>query len=307
MTERAVRSACRKWEPLSAAGKENTVKRIGISADSSCDLSAELAEQYGIAVIPQAIIMDGKTYRDGIELKPADIFRHVSEGGEICSTTAINTAEYCGVFSELRKECGALIHFTIGSGLSSCYQNAVLAANEVPGVTVVDSMNLTTGIGYLAVAAAKMAAVGMELEEITAKLEELKAHMDVSFVIDKLDYLKKGGRCSAVTAFGANLLNIKPSICMKNGTLAVEKKYRGAFRQCVRRYIEERLDAVKDRCVPDIIFLTHAACSEAVLEEAADLIRSRGIFSEILVTEAGCTVSSHCGPNTLGIIFAVKS
>ena len=154
MTERAVRSACRKWEPLSAAGKENTVKRIGISADSSCDLSAELAEQYGIAVIPQAIIMDGKTYRDGIELKPADIFRHVSEGGEICSTTAINTAEYCGVFSELRKECGALIHFTIGSGLSSCYQNAVLAANEVPGVTVVDSMNLTTGIGYLAVAAA---------------------------------------------------------------------------------------------------------------------------------------------------------
>ena len=307
MTERAVRSACRKWEPLSAAGKENTVKRIGISADSSCDLSAELAEQYGIAVIPQAIIMDGKTYRDGIELKPADIVRHVSEGGEICSTTAINTAEYCGVFSELRKECGALIHFTIGSGLSSCYQNAVLAANEVPGVTVVDSMNLTTGIGYLAVAAAKMAAAGMELEEITAKLEELKAHMDVSFVIDKLDYLKKGGRCSAVTAFGANLLNIKPSICMKNGTLAVEKKYRGAFRQCVRRYIEERLDAVKDRCVPDIIFLTHAACSEAVLEEAADLIRSRGIFSEILVTEAGCTVSSHCGPNTLGIIFAVKS
>ena len=283
------------------------MKRIGISADSSCDLSAELAEQYGIAVIPQAIIMDGKTYRDGIKLKPADIFRHVSEGGEICSTTAINTAEYCGVFSELRKECGALIHFTIGSGLSSCYQNAVLAANEVPGVTVVDSMNLTTGIGYLAVAAAKMAAAGMELEEITAKLEELKAHMDVSFVIDKLDYLKKGGRCSAVTAFGANLLNIKPSICMKNGTLAVEKKYRGAFRQCVRRYIEERLDAVKDRCVPDIIFLTHAACSEAVLEEAADLIRSRGIFSEILVTEAGCTVSSHCGPNTLGIIFAVKS
>lgn len=283
------------------------MKRIGISADSSCDLSAELAEQYGIAVIPQAIIIDGKTYRDGIELKPADIFRHVSEGGEICSTTAINTAEYCGVFSELRKECGALIHFTIGSGLSSCYQNAVLAANEVPGVTVVDSMNLTTGIGYLAVAAAKMAAAGMELEEITAKLEELKAHMDVSFVIDKLDYLKKGGRCSAVTAFGANLLNIKPSICMKNGTLAVEKKYRGAFRQCVRRYIEERLDAVKDRCVPDIIFLTHAACSEAVLEEAADLIRSRGIFSEILVTEAGCTVSSHCGPNTLGIIFAVKS
>lgn len=282
------------------------MKRIGISADSSCDLSAELAEQYGIAVIPQAIIMDGKTYRDGIELKPADIFRHVSEGGEICSTTAINTAEYCGVFSELRKECGALIHFTIGSGLSSCYQNAVLAANEVPGVTVVDSMNLTTGIGYLAVAAAKMAAAGMELEEITAKLEELKAHMDVSFVIDKLDYLKKGGRCSAVTAFGANLLNIKPSICMKNGTLAVEKKYRGAFRQCVRRYIEERLDAVKDRCVPDIIFLTHAACSEEVLEEAADLIRSRGIFSEILVTEAGCTVSSHCGPNTLGIIFAVK-
>lgn len=283
------------------------MKRIGISADSSCDLSAEIAEQYGITVIPQAIIMEGRTYRDGIELKPADIFRHVSAGGEICSTTAINTAEYCGAFTELRKECGALIHFTIGSALSSCYQNAVLAAEEVPGVTVVDSMNLTTGIGYLAVAAAKMAAAGMELEEITAKLEELKAHMDVSFVIDKLDYLKKGGRCSAVTAFGANLLNIKPSICMKNGTLAVEKKYRGAFRQCVRRYIEERLDAVKDRCVPDIIFLTHAACSEAVLEEAADLIRSRGIFSEILVTEAGCTVSSHCGPNTLGIIFAVKS
>ena len=144
-------------------------ERIGISADSSCDLSAELAEQYGIAVIPQAIIMDGKTYR----WNRTETGRYLSScirRGEICSTTAINTAEYCGV-SELRKECGALIHFTIGSGLSSCYQNAVLAANEVPGVTVVDSMNLTTGIGYLAVVAAKMAAAGMELEEITAKLE----------------------------------------------------------------------------------------------------------------------------------------
>lgn len=283
------------------------MKRIGISADSSCDLSAEIAEQYGITVIPQAIIMERRTYRDGIELKPADIFRHVSAGGEICSTTAINTAEYCGAFTELRKECGALIHFTIGSALSSCYQNAVLAAEEVPGVTVVDSMNLTTGIGYLAVAAAKMAEAGMEPEAIATKLENLKTCMDVSFVIDKLDYLRKGGRCSAVTAFGANLLNIRPSISVRDGELAVDRKYRGSFRQCVRKYIGERLDAVQGRCVPDVIFLTHAACPEAVVVEARELIRSRGIFSEILVTEAGCTVSSHCGPNTLGIIFAVKS
>nr|WP_207729801.1 DegV family protein [Hungatella sp. L36] len=270
-------------------------------------MSAEIAEQYGITVIPQAIIMEGRTYRDGIELKPADIFRHVSAGGEICSTTAINTAEYCGAFTELRKECGALIHFTIGSALSSCYQNAVLAAEEVPGVTVVDSMNLTTGIGYLAVAAAKMAEAGMEPEVIATKLENLKTCMDVSFVIDKLDYLRKGGRCSAVTAFGANLLNIRPSISVRDGELAVDRKYRGSFRQCVRKYIGERLDAVQGRCVPDVIFLTHAACPEALVVEARELIRSRGIFSEILVTEAGCTVSSHCGPNTLGIIFAVKS
>lgn len=280
---------------------------IRISADSSCDLSAELAARYKITVIPQSIIMGGKTYRDGLDIKPADIFRHVAGGGEICSTTAINAAEYGDAFRKLREECDALIHFTIGSGLSSCYQNACLAAEEVPGVFVVDSMNLSTGIAYQAVAAARLAEAGLSAREIAAQMEELRARMDVSFVINKLDYLKKGGRCSAVTAFGANLLNIKPSISVNGGLLAVDKKYRGSFKQCVKKYIEERLNAAKGCCEPDFIFLTHAACSEEVVSEAKRLVEGYGIFREIFVTEAGCTVSSHCGPDTLGILFSRKS
>lgn len=278
--------------------------KIAVSADSTCDLSRELARQYGIEVIAQPVIMEGKTYRDGLDIKPAEIFAHVAGGGELCSTSAVNTAEYAAVFGRLRKEYDAVIHLNIGSSIASCHQNACIAAEEFYGVYPVDSENLSVGIGYLAVMAARMAAQGLETQAIVNYLEHLRTRLDMSFVIDKLEYLRKGGRCSAVTAFGANLLNIRPSIAVKEGVLQIDRKYRGSFKQCVKKYIDDRLNQAGGHSSPETVFIVHAACSDEVVELARETVAGYGIFENILITEAGCTVSCHCGPNTLGILFS---
>ncbi len=280
--------------------------KIAISTDSTCDLTETVISQYGITVVPLSVLMDGKVYRDGVEMRPERIFAHVAGGGELCSTSAVNVAEYTAVFERLKKEYDVIIHINIGSGLSSCYQNARIAAEDIPGVFVVDSMNLSTGTGYLVVMAARMAAAGHSAEEIVRSLNALRERMDVSFVIDKLDYIRKGGRCSAAAAFGANLLNIRPSITVKSGVLLIDRKYRGPFKQCVKKYIDERITAAGALCDPELIFITHAACTDEVVELARATVEGYGIFKEILVTEAGCTISSHCGPNTLGVLFARK-
>lgn len=286
--------------------EESYIMRIGISADSTCDLSPEIAKQYEIEVIPQPVIMGGRAYRDGVDIRPAEIFAHVAGGGEICSTSAVNVAEYTAVFERLKRKYDAVIHFNIGSAIASCHQNACIAAGEIEGIYAVDSMNLSVGIGYQAVMAARLASQGLPPQEIVDELKELRARLDMSFVIDKLEYLKKGGRCSSITAFGANLLNIKPAIAVKDGVLQIDRKYRGSFKQCVRKYIDERLSLVKECCASETIFLVHAACSSEVVELAEKTIAGYGIFDEILTMEAGCTVSCHCGPNTLGILYAVN-
>ena len=279
--------------------------KIKISSDSTCDLSAELVERYDVHIVPLSVSKDGVFYRDGLEITPQDIFDHVSSGGGVCSTAAVNMDEYQHIFEGLRLDNDAVIHFTISSELSCCYQNACLAAQEVPGVYVIDADNLSTGIGQLVLEASIKAREGAAPEEIVEKINTMKKKLDVSFVIDTLEYLYKGGRCSSLAALGANLLSLKPCIEVVDGKMRVGKKYRGSLEKCLEKYIRERLADV-DSLDLHRIFVTHSNMDQATVDRIQAVVESCAPFEEILQTKAGCTISCHCGPNCLGILFFRK-
>lgn len=279
--------------------------KIRISADSTCDLSPELVEKYDIRIMPLQIVMDGKPYKDGVEITPSDIFEYVESGKGICHTTAVNIEEYGELFKEELKSYDAIVHINISSGFSACYQNACLAAGELENVYTVDSRNLSTGSGHLVIDAAIMAGQGMEPQEIKKALDEMAKKVEASFVINTLKYLHKGGRCSSVAALGANLLQLKPCIEVVDGKMDVGKKYRGSIEKAIRQYVDDRLSG-RDDIDSRRIFITHT-CRERKLPEAViEQVKSYGIFEEIIETVAGCTVSNHCGPDTLGILFYRK-
>ena len=198
-----------------------------------------------------------------------------------------------------------MIHISLGSGFSSSYQNASIAAQGFDNVRVVDSRNLSAGHGLVVLQACRLAEAAQSLEEITAQLEEYAGKVEASFVLDRLDYMVKGGRCSSATALGANLLNLKPCIEVRNGKMAVCKKYRGSFEKCIRQYVKERLDGRED-IAPELAFITHAAADANVVAAAKEEAAQYGSFETVEETQAGCTVSCHCGPNTLGILFVRK-
>lgn len=280
--------------------------KIRITSDSTCDLSQELVNRYHVTITPLYVNMNDKPLRDQVDVQPADIFEHYERTGELCFTSARNIGEYLDVFTQLRGECDAVIHLSLGSGFSSSYQNAVLAASELENVYVVDSHNLTSGHGYLVIRAAEMAEQGMEPEAIVAKLNELAGKLDVSFVLDQLEYLHKGGRCSSVAALGANLLKLKPCIEVVNGKMQVGKKYRGSFVKCVEQYLR---DCFADCEGMDLsrVLLTSAGVDEETLGMARETIREYvGEQTEIIESIAGCTISCHCGPGTLGVILVRK-
>ena len=216
--------------------------RVKIISDSTCDLSPALLERYDIAVTPLCVIKDGKDFHDGVDITPADIFAHVDGGGDLCSTSAVSQYEYGEMFARYANEYDAVVQITIGANFSCCYQNACAAAQEYENVFVVDSENLSTGQGLLVVAAAKLAEQGLSGAEIAERVRALAPKVEASFLIERLDYMRKGGRCSAVAALGANLLHLKPCIEVRNGKMAVCKKYRGSFEKCIRQYVKERLD-----------------------------------------------------------------
>ena len=279
--------------------------KIKITADSTCDLSPELVSKYNIDILPLYIVKDGKAYKDMREIVPQDIFDHVSKGGAITSTAAINTDDYIGYFKPFAEEYDAVIHLDISSDFSSCCQNANIAAKEYGNVYVVDTRNLSTGSGLLVLEAAEMAEKGETPENIVKALNDLTSKVEASFVIDKLDYLRKGGRCSALAALGANLLSLRPCIEVKDGKMGVGKKFRGIFEKCIMQYVRERLDGRNDINTKRI-FITHTPCKDGLADEVRREIQKYVQFDEILETSAGCTVSSHCGPSTLGILFIRK-
>lgn len=279
--------------------------RVKIISDSTCDLSPELLERYDIAITPLCVIKDGKEFHDGVDITPADIFTHVDGGGELCSTAAVSQFEYTQMFTRYAKEYDEVVQINIGSNFSCCYQNACLAAQEFDNVFVVDSENLSTGQGLLVVSAAKLAQQGVSGIEIAERVRALVPKVEASFLIDRLDYMQKGGRCSTVAALGANLLKLKPCIEVREGKMSVCKKYRGSFEKCIRQYVKERLDGRTD-IAGDLAFITHPACQKNVVDAAMEEAARYGAFDEVIETRAGCTVSCHCGPDTLGILFVRK-
>ena len=278
---------------------------IKITADSTCDLSPELLAKYDISLAPLHVLVDDADYLDGVNITPKDIFNYVGVENKTCTTAAINTYEYEQFFEPFTKHYDAIIHINIGSEFSSCHQNARLAAQNFDNIIVIDSKNLSSGSGLLVVEAAELAKKGCSAKEIEARILASIPEIEASFVIDKMDYLKRGGRCSSLEAFGATLLKIKPSIEVANGKMEVGKKYRGQFATSLEKYVKDRLQNRTD-IDPARIFITHPDCPDELVEQVKAMIQREMKFEEILVTNAGCTVSTHCGPSTLGILFKRK-
>ena len=279
--------------------------RYKITADSTCDLSSELIERYNITILPLYVQLGGKTYRDGVDIQPDDIYAHVAAGGDLATTAAVNLSDYVRAFTELSAQNDFVIHVNISADFSCSHQNAKLAAANMPNVYVVDSRNLSTGHGHVVLEAARLAAEGLAPEEIVRRLEELTARVDASFILEHLEYMKKGGRCSAVALLGANLLKLRPCIEVANGKMGVAKKYRGTFAKCLETYIADRLEGRTD-LDPRMIFITHSGVPDEIIALAQQAIAKYQTFEELCVTRAGCTVSSHCGPGTIGILFIRK-
>lgn len=276
---------------------------IKITSDSTCDLSPELLERYQVTLLPLCVNLGDRTYYDGDDITPAQIFDHVSKTGQLPTTSATNISTYMDFFAPLAEQYEAVIHINLGSGFSSCHQNARLAAEEMDNVYVIDSENLSTGQGLLVIEAAVAAQRGDKAEDIVAMLKDVVSRIDTSFVVDKLDYLVKGGRCSSAAALGANLLNLKPCILLADGKMGVGKKYRGNWAKVLPGYAQDRLNG-KDVC-KDRVFITYTSCPPEVVETLRTYLQGLG-FGEILETVAGSTITSHCGPNTLGVLFIRK-
>ena len=281
-------------------------KKVIITRDSTSDLSKETLELLNIHTLPLGVTLDNKTYKDGVDIDPDFIYKYHDEHGVLPKTSAANVAEMTDFFAQFVEQGYAIVHFNISSKMSSTYQNSLIAAEEFEDVYVVDTLNLSTGEGLLVMKAAEMAKEGKDAKEIFDTINELRAYVDASFVIDSLEYLHKGGRCSALAALGANLLKLKPCIEVRNGSMGVSKKYRGKYSQTLREYVKERLSDYSDIDL-DRVFVTHAGCDPELVEEIRALVAETAPFKEILVTRAGCTVSAHCGANTLGVLYIKKT
>lgn len=278
---------------------------IKILSDSTCDLSADLLARNDITLVPLTVIKADRQFKDGVTITPADIFAHVANGGALCSTAANSIGEYADIFAGFAGQYDGVILINIGSGFSSCYQNACLAAEEFPNVRCIDSKNLSTGQGLVVLKACELAKTATDLDELAEELRSFTDKVEASFLVDKLDYLVKGGRCSSAAALGANLLNLKPCIEVRDGKMTVVKKYRGKYDKCLASYVKDRLSN-RDDLDDGILFVTKTEVSDECYASVMSAVREYGNFRNTYETLAGCTVSCHCGPGTLGVLFVRK-
>ena len=282
------------------------MSNIIITSDSTTDLSAELKERYNIVTLPLGVTLGEKTFFDGVDINPDDIYEYHRKTGELPKTAAANVGDAIDFFASLVNDGKTVIHFSLSSQMSSTYNNCRMAAEGFENVYVIDTCNLSTGGGLLVIAAAEMAAKGMEAETIVSEIEKLIPCVDASFVIDNLEYLHKGGRCSALAMLGANLLKLKPCIEVKNGAMGVGKKYRGRFADVLKIYVKDRIGDGSDIDL-DRVFVTHAGCNSEIVESVVEEVKRLAPFKEVFLTRAGCTISSHCGADTLGVLFIRKN
>lgn len=279
--------------------------KIKIISDSTCDLSSELLKKHDITTTPLIVMKADDEFEDGITITPAEIFAHVAAGGNLCSTAARSVGFYLDTFAKFSNEYDGVIHISIGSLFSSSYQNACLAAEEFDNVRCIDSQNLSTGQGLVVLKACELAQTAQSLDELAQELQNYTSRVEASFLVDKLDYLVKGGRCSSVAALGANLLNLKPCIEVKDGKMTVVKKYRGNYAKCLANYVKDRL-AEREDIDTQTLFITQTVVSDDCYQAVKEAVDVYGHFETIYETKAGCTVSCHCGPGTLGILFVRK-
>lgn len=275
---------------------------IQITSDSTCDLG-ELAPKHGIRLMPLKVILDTETFKDGVDIAPADIFAFVEKTGMLPKTSAPGIEDFRELFSLLTANGDEVIHFTISSKASASYSCALAASREFDGkVRVVDSLALSSGQGLLVMKAVDLRDAGKSAAEIEETVNALRARVNTSFVPDRLEYLYKGGRCSKMEMYGANILKIHPMIDMKDGQLGVKKKYRGKMTVCIKSYIEELKAAYpvydKTRC-----FITHSSADAELVELAKEMVQSEFDFDEVVETVAGSVITGHCGRNTLGVLF----
>ena len=281
-------------------------KRVVIGSDSTSDLNAELIERYGVRFVPLTVNLGDKAYKDGVDIDPDMIYAHYEEHKELPKTASPNISDFQTFFAEQTADGSEVVFFTISCEMSSTYNNARLAALDFEGVHVVDTRNLSTGGGLLVVAAGEMVKEGRSAAEIAEACRAMTDRVDASFVIDNLEYLHKGGRCTMLEALGANLLRLKPCIMVRNGKMGVGKKYRGQFAAVLEKYIADMLANPSD-IDDNLVFITHAGCDEAIVHQCVEQVKKTGLFREVQVTRAGCTISSHCGRNTLGVLFVRKT
>ena len=276
--------------------------KIAITCDSVCDLSQELIKQNNISILPISIILGDETFSDGVNINSQKIFDYVAKNKQLPKTSATNEFQYAELSKEHLDGVDALIHFTISSDMSSCFNNAKKAASTLKNVYVIDSRNLSTGVGLQVLYACMLRDKGEKPENIVKKVEARKQFVQASFVVERLDYLYKGGRCSALQLLGANLLKIRPSIIVKNGKMDVHKKYRGKMKDVVKDYIKDTLNEF-NTYDKSICFITYSSATEDMVEAAKSTLKEFANFENVYITTAGATVTSHCGENTLGILY----
>lgn len=283
-----------------------SARKTMIFSDSTCDLSPDIVASRDIRINPLTVVFGSDNHVDGVDVTPDDVYKFYKQSGTLAKTTASNISEHEKFISEnLAEGCGA-IYFTISSEMSANFNNARIAAEGFDDVYVIDSRNLSTGIGLLVLHAADLADKGMGAKEICDEIMTLIDKVDASFVIDTLEYLHKGGRCSSVAALGANLLKLKPCIQVKDGKMSVVKKYRGKINDVIKQYVEERLTDDNEP-ISSRIFLTHSGGCDEVAEILKSEVSAKYPDKEVIITHAGCTVCVHCGPGTLGILMIRKN
>ena len=281
---------------------------VKIISDSTCDLSPELIAKYDIDILPLHILLGEDEYEDGRNITPQQIYDWSDAHKTTPKTSAPSLAEAIDLFRPYIEEKREIVCFSISGSMSTSGNVMRLAAEELEAsdlVTVIDSANLSTGIGLLVIEAAIMAGKGQSAAEITAAIEVLKPKVRASFVVDTLTYLYRGGRCNAVSAMAGGVLRLHPKIVVENGAMDASKKYRGKINSVIMSYVKDMEKDLKS-ARPERVFITHSGCDRDTVNAVRSYLESFGIFHEILETRAGGVVSSHCGPGTLGVLFIAK-
>lgn len=283
-------------------------RKVILSADSTCDLGEELKARYDVQYYPFHVILEGKDYQDNVDIHIEDIFQAYYDRKALPRTAAINVEEYVEYFRPWVDQGFDVLHFCLGGALSSAQRNCVLAARELGGhVFPIDSCNLSTGISLQIIEAGDRIRAGMPAAEIAQAMKEIIPHCHASFILDTLEFMRAGGRCSTIVAVGANLLALKPCIEVDNsdGSMHVGKKYRGNLKKVLPQYVRDKLTQY-DRIKRDHLFITYSSIDPSYVELVRQAVLDVMDFKEIHVTTASCTIASHCGPNTLGILFETE-